>query len=348
MSKKRQSQRLDTIAFHSATPTIEATFTAAARDVFGELQVHRLEEGLEAAASVLSRALLVIAHPETAQSVGTLRELRAQGIAAPALLVMQTNGADFDADLAEIGPAAAFPADGFAIDDFESCVRALEPNAFGSSPREQVAAEEAAPAVATDGGEGDDAAGAADDGGLSQTTILESLDDEESTLLQSIETVRQNRRQQVVALGKTARTAQRRLEALKKRLAKTQEGLSLEKRQRWEVVLDLRESQERIKEVEERLQKARDGEARRQKDLDSLRIDLEQRAKDLAAVTRERDSAQQRLEQAQKGLEKKSDQSRARIEELREEADRLREEHAKTTRELEDRVAGLELELEEA
>ena len=69
MSKKRQEQRLDTIAFHSATPAIEASFTAAARDVFGELQVHRLEADAEPQASALGRALLVIAHAETAQNV---------------------------------------------------------------------------------------------------------------------------------------------------------------------------------------------------------------------------------------------------------------------------------------
>ena len=49
MSKKRQDQRLDTIAFHSASTEIEATFTAAARDVFGELQVQRLEANARSA-----------------------------------------------------------------------------------------------------------------------------------------------------------------------------------------------------------------------------------------------------------------------------------------------------------
>jgi chromosome segregation ATPase len=345
MNDNHHDQSLDSIAFHSTSPAIEASFTAAARSVFGDVPVQHVEDDTGAWPMTLARALVVIAHPETTRSVGALRELREHGVASPVLLLVQGEGGDFEADLAELGPAAAFPSEGFAPEDLESCVRALEPSAFTPS---QPRSEEATVPAAAESTDSDESAVSEEDAGLSQTAMLESLDDEETTLLRSIESVRQNRRKQVVALGKTARTAQRRLEALKKRLAKTQESLSLEKRQRWEVVLDLRESQERIKEVEERLQKARDGESRRQRDLDSVRIDLEQRTKELASVTRERDASQQRLEQAQKGLEKKNDQSRARIEELREEADRLREEHAKNTRELEDRVAGLELELEEA
>jgi chromosome segregation ATPase len=347
MSDNHHDQSLDTIAFHSASPAIEATFTAAARRVFGDVHVQRVEGDTDSWPSSLARALLVIAHPETDRSVGALRELREYGVASPALLLVQDEGGDFEADLAELGPAAAFPSDGFAPEDLENCVRALEPNAF-TAPAAPTT-DEATPAAVVESVDSEgSSAGSGEEDGLSHTTLLESLDDEEATLLRSIETVRQNRRDQVSALGKAASTVQRRLEAIKKQLAKTQEGLSLEKRQRWEVVLDLRESQERIKEVEERLQKARDGETRRQRDLDALRIDHEQRSKELSAVTRERDTAQQRLEQAQKGLEKKTDQSRARIEELREEADRLREEHAKTTRELEDKVALFELELEEA
>jgi chromosome segregation ATPase len=350
MSEKQQTQRLERIVYYSASEATEEVFTAAAQDLFGAVDVHRLDGESAAAAAVtdFDRALLVMAGEDSAEGIGTLRALRERGVTAPALLLLSSNGPDFEADLAELGPAAAFPSEGFSQEDFEVCVSALDAMAYSPPPpAAPVAAEDAAPPVAEtfDDDRGD---GAADEGALAQAATLESIDVEESTVWKTLDALRQRRRKQVDALAKAGRSSQRRLETLKKRLAKTQESLSVEKRQRWEVVLDLRESQERIKEVEERLQRARDGEARRQKEIDGLRLDLEQRSSSLVVLTRERDAAQQRFEQAQKGLEKKTDLSRARIEELREETERLREEHSRSTRELEDRIAGLELELEES
>ena len=124
MSQSHSDQRLDMIAFHSTSPSIEESFTAAARDVFGELQIAHLDNGGAPSPEALDRALLVISHPETAESVQTLRQLRGRGIGAPALLLVQSEGADFEADLAELGPAAAFPAEGYALEDLENCVRA--------------------------------------------------------------------------------------------------------------------------------------------------------------------------------------------------------------------------------
>ncbi len=112
---------------------IEETFTAAARDVFGELQVAAARQRGQAQASTLDRALLVIAHPETAQSVGTLRELRGSGIAAP--------GAAADAERRRglrRGPGGARAGGGFPGRGLRSrgprraACGALEPAAFGA------------------------------------------------------------------------------------------------------------------------------------------------------------------------------------------------------------------------
>ncbi|HVR28314.1 MAG TPA: hypothetical protein VMS86_02175 [Thermoanaerobaculia bacterium] len=349
MSEKHNGHGLERILYHSTPLAIEEAFTAAAQQAFGELEVHRLDAGSSPGSlASLDGALLVIGHEDTAQSIGTLRELREGGLSSPALLLVSSEPPEFEAYLAELGPAAAFPADGFAPEDVAVCVRALDSVALATpAPAAVEASVTAATPGPENGGKKGAAPASADDGGPMAAATLESIEAEESTLLESLDTLRQRRRKQLDALAKAAGGSQRRLETLKKRLAKIQESLSVEKRQRWEVVLDLRESQERVKEVEERLQRARDGETRRQKEIESLRIELEKRTSAVAGLTRERDAAQQRFEQAQKGLEKKSGVSRQRIEELREETERLREEHAKAMRDTEDRVAGLELELEE-
>ena len=83
-------------------------------------------------------------------------------------------------------------------------MRALEPNAF-TSPMTAASDDEATPVVAVESADSDEGSnGSEEDDSLSHTTMLESLDDEEDTLLRSIETVRQNRRRQVVALGTLA------------------------------------------------------------------------------------------------------------------------------------------------
>ena len=76
MSKKHRPQRLETLAFHSATPAIEQTFVAAAASVFGELTVRHIDgNGKPPSAAALERALLVLGHPEMTTSVGALRAL---------------------------------------------------------------------------------------------------------------------------------------------------------------------------------------------------------------------------------------------------------------------------------
>ena len=127
MKQKKDAQRLQTIAFHSASPSIEGTFAAAARSVFGKLTVRQLDGDLDGVAPrALDRALLVMAHPEMPRNVSALRQLRRRDVRGPALLLAQSaeNG-DFEADLAELGPAAAFPSEGFAPEDLETCMRAL-------------------------------------------------------------------------------------------------------------------------------------------------------------------------------------------------------------------------------
>jgi chromosome segregation ATPase len=345
MSDQKNAQRLERIVYHSASPATEEAFTAAARDAFGDLAVSRLDGDVASVApSSFERALLVIGGEDGPAAVSTLRALRERGVGAPALLMITSDAPQFEAELAELGPAAAFPGVGFTANDVEVCVGALDAVAFPLPGAASQPTDDGAPGAA---GESEDER-AADEAAAARAAALASIDSEESTLFQTLDALRQRRRQALDALDEATRSGERRIEALRKRLEKTQESLSVEKRQRWEVVLDLRESQERVKEVEERLQRARDGEMRRQREIDALRLDVEQRTSSLSALTRERDLAQQRFEQAQKGLEKKSDQSRARIEELREESERLRESQVKVTREFEDRIAGLELELEES
>src|SRR5262245_41448957 len=74
MKHKKDGARLQTIAFHSASPSIEGTFAAAARSVFGKLTVRQLDGDLDGVTPrALDRALLVMAHPEMPRNVSVLR-----------------------------------------------------------------------------------------------------------------------------------------------------------------------------------------------------------------------------------------------------------------------------------
>jgi myosin protein heavy chain len=338
MSQKEISSHFDQVVLVSLPARVEQRFTPAVRRVLGQVEVTSATEGdLSNGLAQVERALFVLNQAkEEDNGLDLLKGLRERGVATPVLLLANGKGTDLESELDDLAPALTFPANGFRKAALSRCLKRLgsevearqidaaqaAADAAAQEPavtegeiaqeEEEVPSVSAAEAPAEAEPEADVEAEVAPTAGAD----LPALGEEEAALLASLEQLRQRRDASLESVLEQSAKDRGDLAEITERLAKVEESLNQEKRQRWEVVLDLRESQEHAQELEQRLARARDGEAQRQTEIDGLRRELQGAQGEVGKLSEARDELDSKLKSVREAQEEDQRLSSERVAEL--------------------------------
>ena len=328
MSGKHTNRQFDQVVLVSVPKKLEQKIAPALEASLGEIDLLHLESAeLSNGLPDLSRSLVVVPHGlDNTDGVAIIEGLRQREVRSPVLLLAADPNGLAAETVAGLGSVTAFPATGFKKDALENCLRAFEGPGEALSNDSDGEAEVAAKAEGAKAkGVAEVESEAATEGKKKQRSEptmdlelkgLQEVDDEEEMYLKEIETLRVRRKKEMKTLERDLQGLQRKLKGVEKRLASSQEALGVEKRQRWEVVLDLRESQERVTEVEERLKSARDAESENQKELDALQLEQKKRENEVASITKQRAAVEKKLEQALSRFERDKEKASGQVEAL--------------------------------